>query len=101
MFNNNQAGDGKPSPASPLRSKAHSRWRGLVRLALGIALIIAFIGGLTNLERVTGKSTIIETLREKDIYVGAWFWDYVDEVAEATSFMRGRLKQESGQDQED
>lgn len=98
---NQQAGDGKPSPASPLQSEVRGRRRGLVRLVIGIALIIGFIVLLGNLERMTGKSRVLETLREKDVYVGAWFWDYVDEVAEATSFMRGMLKKENDQDRED
>lgn len=98
---NQQAGDGKPSPASPLRREGQSRCRGLMRLVMGIALIIGFIVFLGNLERITGKSRVLEALREKDVYVGAWFWDYVDEVAEATSFMRGMLKKENDQDRED
>jgi len=81
--NNQQAGDGKPSPASPLRR--------LLRLALGVALIVGFIALLSNLERVTGKSRTIEALRERDIYVGAWYWDSIQEVSEAMSFMRGAL----------
>ncbi|WP_028572235.1 hypothetical protein [Desulfonatronum lacustre] len=89
--NNQQAGDGKPSPASPLRREDHSRWRGLARLALGIALIVGFVVILANLERVTGKSRTIEALRERDIYVGAWYWDSIQEVSEAMSFMRGAL----------
>ncbi|WP_031385569.1 hypothetical protein [Desulfonatronum thiodismutans] len=81
--NNQQAGDGKPSPASPLRR--------MLRLGLGVALIVGFIATLNNLERLTGKSETLETLRERDIYVGAWYWDTIQEVSEAMSFMRGAL----------
>ncbi|GAB6060970.1 hypothetical protein [Desulfonatronum parangueonense] len=81
--NKQQTGDGRPSPVSRLRR--------LLRLGLGIALIIGFIGFLNNLERVTGKSETLETLRERDIYVGAWYWDSIQEVSEAMSFMRGAL----------
>lgn len=63
----------------------------MLRLALGIALIVGFIALLSNLERVTGKSQTIEALRERDIYVGAWYWDSIQEVSEAMSFMRGAL----------
>ncbi|PTN34358.1 hypothetical protein [Desulfonatronum sp. SC1] len=81
--NNQQAGDGKPSPASPLRR--------LLRLGLGVALIVGFIAMLNNLERLIGKSETLETLRERDIYVGAWYWDTIQEVSEAMSFIRGAL----------
>ncbi len=89
--NNQQTGDGKPSPVSPLRRQDQSRWRGLLRLGVGIALIVGFIVILANLERVTGKSRTIEALRERDIYVGAWYWDSIQEVSEAMSFIRGAL----------
>ncbi|WP_045210940.1 hypothetical protein [Desulfonatronovibrio magnus] len=64
----------------------------IVRLILGILIIIGFIGFLSNIERITGKSEVIQVLQEKDIYVGGWYWDIIDEVAEATDFMRGALK---------
>lgn len=62
-----------------------------MRLGVGIALIVGFIVILANLERVTGKSRTIEALRERDIYVGAWYWDSIQEVSEAMSFIRGAL----------
>lgn len=90
-INKQQAGDGKPSPASPLR-----RW---LSLGLGIVLIIMFISVVGNLERITGKSKVLDTLREKDINVGAWYWDYVPEVSDAMTLMRGAMGNWSDEEQ--
>lgn len=91
MHTNQHTGDGNPSPVSLFKR--------LARLGLGIALIIGFIGILSNIERLTGNNRVIEVLRERDIYVGAWYWDYVEEVSEAMSFMRGALGKWEDEDQ--
>ena len=83
-----QAGGGsKPPPASLFR-----RW---MFLFTAVILIIGFIVVAPHLERLPLVGATVQMLRESGIYVGGWYWDMVDEVAEAESFMRRALGRQS------
>ena len=84
IVNNPQAGDGsKPTPASLFR-----RW---LLLLAAIAMIIGFMVIAPRLERMPLVGATLQFLRERGIYVGGWYYDMVDEVAEAEGFMRRAL----------
>jgi len=84
LLNNQHAGGGtKPPPANLLR-----RW---LVLLLSVLLIVGFAVIVPKVEQLPVVGSSIKTLRESGIDVGAWFYDDVDEVAEAADFMRRAL----------
>ena len=64
-------------------------------LFAAVVLLIGFIAVAPQLERLPLVGATLQLLREKGIYVGGWYYDMVDEVAEAESFMRRALGRQS------
>ena len=64
-------------------------------LFAAVVLLIGFIAVAPRLERLPLVGATLQLLREKGIYVGGWYYDMVDEVAEAESFMRRVLGRQS------
>ncbi len=83
---NKQTGGGEPSPVSFSRR--------LLRLAVAVSLLVAFIYLAPNLERLPVVGQTIQVLRESGIDTGAWYYDDVEEYFEAEEYVRERLQKE-------